>query len=126
MNLKALIIDDEIQIRRLLRVALEGAGYDVHEAESGSVGFKLRRALRHYPDAGACPISTAYGSERLREWSQLPRRSTVRTQTKDKVPALYVGVRRLRDQALHRAELWKTPRGATPRPPREGKRSVFP
>ena len=31
---RVLIIDDEIQIRRLLRVTLEGAGFEVHEAET--------------------------------------------------------------------------------------------
>ena len=35
----ALIIDDEVQIRRLLRVALEGENYQVHEAETGQEGL---------------------------------------------------------------------------------------
>ena len=39
MNPVALIIDDEVQIRRLLRVALEGENYQVHEAENGRQGL---------------------------------------------------------------------------------------
>lgn len=39
MKTTALIIDDEIQIRRLLRVALESAGYTLHEAETGQQGL---------------------------------------------------------------------------------------
>jgi len=38
MKPRALVIDDEVQIRRLLRVALEGAGYDVQEAEGAPEG----------------------------------------------------------------------------------------
>jgi two-component system, OmpR family, KDP operon response regulator KdpE len=35
----ALIVDDEPQIRRLLRVVLEGENYQVHEAENGQQGL---------------------------------------------------------------------------------------
>ena len=35
----ALIIDDEKQIRRLLRLALEGADHQVYEAETGQAGL---------------------------------------------------------------------------------------
>jgi len=35
----ALIVDDEAQIRRLLRVVLEGENYQVHEAENGQQGL---------------------------------------------------------------------------------------
>ena len=36
----ALIIDDEKQIRRLLRLALEGADHQVFEAETGQAGLE--------------------------------------------------------------------------------------
>ncbi len=39
MNPVALIIDDEVQIRRLLRLVLEGENYKVHEAETGQQGL---------------------------------------------------------------------------------------
>ena len=35
----ALIIDDEMQIRRLLRVVLESEDYQVHEADTGQQGL---------------------------------------------------------------------------------------
>ena len=35
----ALIVDDEVQIRRLLRVVLETEDYQVHEAETGQQGL---------------------------------------------------------------------------------------
>ena len=43
-----LIIDDEIQMRRLLRVSLEGNGYRVFEAASGQEG--LGEAAQRRPD----------------------------------------------------------------------------
>ena len=39
MKLRALIIDDEVQIRRLLKVALEAAQYEVFQAETGQEGL---------------------------------------------------------------------------------------
>lgn len=70
-----LIIDDEVQIRRLLRLTLESAGYRVREAETGSLG--LNEAAVSRPDAVILDLSLPDlgGLEvlrRLREWSQLP------------------------------------------------------
>ncbi|MGZ5022802.1 MAG: response regulator, partial [Chthoniobacterales bacterium] len=39
MKLRALVIDDEVQIRRLLKVALEAADYEVFSAETGQQGL---------------------------------------------------------------------------------------
>lgn len=47
-KLNILIVDDEEQIRRLLRYALEEAGYTVREAESGRVA--LGEIALHAPD----------------------------------------------------------------------------
>lgn len=44
-----LVIDDEVQIRRLLRLTLEDAGYAVREAETGQAG--LQELAREAPDA---------------------------------------------------------------------------
>jgi len=38
-NPEILLIDDEVQIRRLLRLTLEAAGYRVREAENGALGL---------------------------------------------------------------------------------------
>ena len=71
----ALIIDDEIQIRRLLRMALESKGYIVREAENGTLG--LQDAVFHKPDVilldlGLPDMDGVQVLKRLREWSQVP------------------------------------------------------
>lgn len=44
-----LVVDDEVQIRRLLRLTLEEAGYEVREAETAQAA--LNEVLRRSPDA---------------------------------------------------------------------------
>ena len=41
-----LVIDDEVQIRRLLRVSLEKQGYSVHEAATASDGVKMAQVKK--------------------------------------------------------------------------------
>jgi two-component system KDP operon response regulator KdpE len=70
-----LVIDDEIQIRRLLRVTLEGAGYRVREAETGQAGLTEVGFLR--PDAVildlGLPDKTGQAVlAELRAWSTVP------------------------------------------------------
>lgn len=71
----ALIIDDEIQIRRLLKLALESRGYTVREAENGTLG--LQAAVFHKPDViildlGLPDMDGVEVLKRLREWSPVP------------------------------------------------------
>ena len=71
----ALVIDDEVQIRRLLRVVLESADYQVHEAETAAQG--LTDAATRRPDVvlldlGLPDSDGANVLRRLREWSQVP------------------------------------------------------
>ncbi|HKS30760.1 MAG TPA: response regulator [Chthoniobacterales bacterium] len=71
----ALIIDDEIQIRRLLRVALEAENYQVHEAETGQRG--LIEIANYKPavillDLGLPDMDGLTVLKRLREWSEAP------------------------------------------------------
>ncbi|MGA2176024.1 MAG: response regulator [Verrucomicrobiota bacterium] len=87
-----LIIDDEVQIRRLLRVALEGNGYRVFEAATGQEG--LVEAAQRRPDAvvldlGLPDMDGVAVLRRLREWSQAPVLVlSVREGEDDKVAAL--------------------------------------
>jgi two-component system KDP operon response regulator KdpE len=91
----ALIIDDEVQIRRLLGVALDGAGYVVREAESGSLGLQAVATMRPdvvLLDLGLPDIDGLTVLRRLREWSQTPVLVlTVRDSDEDNVAALDAG-----------------------------------
>ncbi len=88
----ALIIDDEIQIRRLLRVCLEGNGYNVIEAQSGMDG--IIEAAQRRPDAilldlGLPDMDGVEVLKRLREWSRIPVVVlSVRDREDDKIAAL--------------------------------------
>ena len=87
-----LVIDDEVQIRRLLRITLEAAGYAVREADNGSVGLSeaaLRRPDALVLDLGLPDMSGLDVLRRLREWSQVPVLIlSVRGQESDKIAAL--------------------------------------
>jgi len=90
-----LIVDDEVQIRRLLRLTLESAGYGVREAATAALG--LNEAAVRRPDAIVLDLSLPDlgGLEvlrRLREWTQLPVLIlSVRGEETDKIAALDAG-----------------------------------
>jgi len=72
---RLLIIDDEVQILRLLRHSLEAEGYEVHEARDGLAGLGKMTSLQ--PDAIILDLSLPDldGLQvlgRLREWSKVP------------------------------------------------------
>jgi len=72
---EVLIIDDEHQIRRLLRFTLEDAGYDVRESATGHEG--LVEAAHRAPDAIILDLGLPDRTgievlKQLREWSALP------------------------------------------------------
>jgi two-component system KDP operon response regulator KdpE len=87
-----LVIDDELQIRRLLRAGLEGNGYRVLEASSGQEG--ITQAAQHPPDViildlGLPDMDGIAVLKRLREWSRVPVVVlTVRDREEDKILAL--------------------------------------
>jgi two-component system KDP operon response regulator KdpE len=92
---RILVVDDELPIRRYLRVALTAQGYDVYEAASG--GEALNHMLADRPDLlildlGLPDIDGIEITKRLREWSQLPIIVlTVRDAEEDKIGALDAG-----------------------------------
>lgn len=95
MKLIALIIDDEVQIRRLVRVVLEGEKYHVHEAETGQQGLMeiaSRRPDVILLDLGLPDIDGLEVLKRLREWSEAPVIVlSVRDDEEGKVAALDAG-----------------------------------
>jgi len=92
---EVLVIDDEIQIRRLLRITLESGGYIVREAEAGQLGLVELAAQRPdvvILDLGLPDLSGLEVLTRLREWTQVPVLIlSVRGQEKDKIAALDAG-----------------------------------
>lgn len=96
VKLKILVVDDEPQIRKQLKIGLGGYGYDVLTAGNGQEALIL--AAQQSPDVVILDISL--GSEpdgievcrRLREWSNAPIiMLSVHNEEKTKVTALHAG-----------------------------------
>src|SRR5689334_14846764 len=91
----ALVIDDEPQIRRLLRVTLEGSDYQVFDAATGQDG--ITQAAQRRPDVilldlGLPDLDGVTVVKRVREWSRVPIIIlSVRDRENDKVAALDAG-----------------------------------
>jgi two-component system KDP operon response regulator KdpE len=90
-----LVIDDEIQIRRLLRAALEGSGWRVVEADSGQLGISeaaLARPDVVILDLGLPDMDGIEVLRRIREWSRVPILiASMRERTEEKIRALNAG-----------------------------------
>lgn len=92
---RILIIDDEPQIRRLLKVSLTAHGYEVDESATGQDG--INRAAVFKPDLilldlGLPDIDGKVVVGAIREWSKVPIIIlTARDQEKEKIEALDVG-----------------------------------
>ena len=89
------LIEDEPQIRRFLRVALTGQGYRLYEAATGADG--LVEAASRQPDVvivdlGLPDVDGLEVIRRVREWSAVPIIVlSARGQERDKVTALDAG-----------------------------------
>jgi two-component system, OmpR family, KDP operon response regulator KdpE len=90
-----LLVEDEVQMRRFLRVVLEGDGYRLEEAVSAAEG--LLQAASRNPDAvlldlGLPDMDGLEVIRRLREWTLVPIIVlSAREQEHDKVRALDAG-----------------------------------
>jgi two-component system KDP operon response regulator KdpE len=92
---RILIVDDEPQIRRLLRVSLMAHGYDVDECQTGQEG--INRTAEFKPDLilldlGLPDIDGNAVIKAIREWSKVPIIIlTARDQEYEKIAALDTG-----------------------------------
>ncbi|MGK5090773.1 response regulator [Deltaproteobacteria bacterium TL4] len=90
-----LVIDDEVQIRRLLRLSLSANGYQVVDAANGQEG--LTQVALNKPDViildlGLPDMSGIEVLQQLREWSHIPVIVlSVREGEREKVAALDLG-----------------------------------
>jgi two-component system KDP operon response regulator KdpE len=90
-----LVVDDEVQLRRLLQINLEAAGYKVHLASSGKEGLQQASMVRPevvildlgLPDEDGIDVL-----KRIREWTTIPVLIlSVRSSEQDIVRALDAG-----------------------------------
>ena len=92
---RIMVIDDEPQMRRLLKVALTAHGYEIREAETGREG--IAQAAVFHPDLIILDMSLPdldgiQVVKQLREWTQTPVIIlSVREQENDKIAALDAG-----------------------------------
>ncbi len=90
-----LVIDDEAQIRRLLQITLETAGFTVHLAVSGKEGLQQAAMVRPeiiILDLGLPDMDGIEVLKQLREWTAIPIVIlSVRSSEQDIVAALDAG-----------------------------------
>ena len=125
----ALIVDDEAQIRRLLRVVLEGENYQVLEAENGQQGLTEianRRPAIILLDLGLPDMEGLEVLKRLREWSEAPVLVlSVRDDEQSKVAALDSGAEDYVTKPFSTAELLARLRAAQRKTRPEEEVSIF-
>ncbi|WP_219835466.1 response regulator [Paenibacillus sp. R14(2021)] len=92
---RILIVDDEPQIRKLLKVTLKAHGFDILEAEAGEAG--VYQASIGHPDLivldlGLPDVSGMEVLKRIREWTSIPIIVlTAKEREEDKIAALDSG-----------------------------------
>jgi two-component system KDP operon response regulator KdpE len=125
----ALVIDDEPQIRRLLRVTLEANGYRVFDAASGQDGLiqaAQRKADVILLDLGLPDLDGATVLKRIREWSRVPIIIlSVRDQEEEKVAALDSGADDYVTKPFNSAELLARLRAALRHGQPQGADAIF-
>ena len=125
----ALVIDDEPQMRRLLRVILEANGYRVFDAATGQDG--IVEAAQRKPDVvlldlGLPDLEGLEVLKRLREWSPVPVIIlSVRDREDDKVAALDAGADDYVTKPFNSAELLARLRAALRHTQPQGADAIF-
>jgi two-component system, OmpR family, KDP operon response regulator KdpE len=125
----ALVIDDEPQIRRLLRVTLEGDGYRVVDAANGNDG--LVQAAQCRPevvllDLGLPDMDGVEVLKRFREWSRVPVIIlSVRDREGDKIAALDAGANDYVTKPFSSGELLARLRAALRDAPGQGAETIL-
>ncbi|GAA0668482.1 response regulator [Rheinheimera tangshanensis] len=95
MSARILVVDDEMQIRKMLRIALRSVGYEVTEADSVESG--LAALVRQQPDLLVLDLGLPDGDglellSELRSFSKVPVIVlSVRNGDSDKIKALDIG-----------------------------------
>lgn len=126
------VIEDDPQIRRFLRTALDAHGFDIHESETGREG--LTAAATRKPDLiildlGLPDMDGIDVVKRLREWTSRPIIVlSARDREADKVAALDAGADDYLTKPFGINELLARIRVAlrhAERPPREGREEPF-
>lgn len=124
-----LIIDDEPQIRRLLRVTLEANGFRVTDAANGQEG--LAEAAQRRPevvllDLGLPDLDGLEVLKRIREWSRVPVLIlSVRDHEEEKVAALDSGADDYVTKPFNSAELLARMRAALRHGQPQGPDAIF-
>lgn len=95
MSSVVLVVDDELQIRRFLKISLEANGYRVHEVTNGADAIVKAAQLRPdfiILDIGLPDMEGFEVLSRLREWTKTPViMLSVRDTDRDKIAALDAG-----------------------------------
>ena len=124
-----LVVDDEVQIRRLIRASLERNGYGVLEAATGEEGIAM--AVESQPgaiilDLGLPDTDGMTVLRRLREWSNAPIVVlSVRDRETDKVTALDDGANDYLTKPFSTSELQARLRAALRNRQPEAKSTIF-
>lgn len=126
---RLLVIDDEPQLRKLVRVTLEAGGFDVREAETGGAGLREAAFLRPdliVLDLGLPDLGGAEVVRRVREWSATPVLIlSVRDDSAEKVAALEAGADDYVTKPFDGAELVARCRALLRRRERRPEEAVF-
>src|SRR5215468_702242 len=92
---RILVVDDEVQIRRFLKISLEANGYHVYETDNGHDAILKAAQLRPdlvVLDMGLPDMDGLEVLKRLREWTKTPVIIlSVRDSDRDKIAALDAG-----------------------------------